>query len=314
MYKWLLVLLIIPTLLSSCNLFDDGQLNNVGLLLEGTIHDESWGRGAYLGLLNIKEEQNVSVLFRENIDTERKAEEAVEDFKRQGVNLVFGHGSNFGRVFDSFNEYYPDIQFVYFNGRTFDRNITSINFDGYEVGYFAGMVAGEMTDTQKIGVVSAFQYQDEVEGFFEGVQAVDPTIDMDIRVVNSRYDQQRAIMFFNELVDEGVDVVFPAGDGFNTPVIRAAQEEGIYAIGFIDDQYDIAPKTVLTSTVHKVDGLYTEIATQFNEDNLPSGIVNITFDQNYLTIGNFGDDVSLPIQTHVEEKIAEFEETGQLPK
>ncbi|GAA0455004.1 BMP family ABC transporter substrate-binding protein [Alkalibacillus silvisoli] len=313
MYKWLFLIIITPTILTSCGYFDDGQLNNVGILLEGTIHDETWGRGGYLGGLNIKDEQNVSVLIRENIDTNRKAEEAVQDFARQGVNLVFGHGSNFGRVFDQINEYHSDVHFIYFNGQIFDRNITSVNFDGYDMGFFSGMLAAEMTETEHIGIISAFHHQDEAQGFYEGVQSVDPSINTTINSVNSWYDQQRAIMFFEQMIEEDVDVVYPAGDGFNVPVIRLAEQYDLYAVGYIHDQYEVAPETVITSTVHEVEGIYPELAQMFDDDMLPSGIMNITFDEEYIYLGEYGDAVSTHLAAHLDEVIEEFLETGQLP-
>ncbi|MDQ0351767.1 transcriptional activator of comK gene [Alkalibacillus filiformis] len=314
MYKWLFLIMITPMILSSCGYFNSGQLNNVGLLLEGTIHDETWGRGAYLGSLNIKEEQNVSALLRENIDTHREAEEAVQDFASQGVNLVFGHGENFGRMFEQMNEYHPDIQFIYFNGQIFDRNITSVNFDGYHMGFFSGMLAAEMTETNQIGVIAAYHHQDEVQGFYEGIQAVDSSINTIINSVNSWHDQQRAMMMFDQLLDQGIDVIYPAGDGFNVPVIRAAEQHGIYAIGYIHDQYDVAPETVITSTVQEVEGLYSEIAQMYNEGTLPSGIMNISFDQEYIYLGEYGDDVPIHLAAHIDEMIEQYIDTGRLPQ
>ncbi len=295
-------------------MFDDGKLNNVGLLMEGTIHDETWGSGAYSGLLNIKEDKNVSVLLRENIATLKTAEKAVKDLERQGVNLVFGHGSNYGRIFDSLNEYYPEIHFVYFNGQTFDHNITSIHFDGYDMGYFAGRLAGEMTSTKHIGIIRAFKMQEEAEGFYEGVLAVDPTIKVSVRSVNSWYDQQKAMLHFQQLTEQGIDVVYPAGDGFNVPVIKAAEAEDIFAVGYIQDQHHISESTVLTSTVQQLDGLYLKVADMYDQQQLTPGIINFPFDQSFVTLGTYSNEVPEGLQSKLNNEMDSYIESGVLPR
>ncbi|MFD2639389.1 BMP family ABC transporter substrate-binding protein [Piscibacillus salipiscarius] len=315
--KKLLIFILLATsfLLVSCGqVFNTGQLNNVGLLLDGTIHDETWGKGAYLGALEIKEEQNVSILTRENVTTSRETEEQVKDMKRQGVNLVFGHGSDFGTHFNDINETYPGLHFVYFNGNTFDRNITSIHFDGYEMGYFAGVLSAKVTKTNEIGIVSAFQSQPEVQGFFEGVKDTNSNIKVHIRSVFDWYDQQRAMLLFNDLLKENIDIVYPAGDGFNIPIILEAKKQDIYAIGYVSDQYEVAPGTVLTSTVQDIEKIYVDIANQYDEGELPSGVIHYGFDDEYIYLGKYGEAVSDRVKREMDELIERYLETGRLKK
>ncbi|TFB22025.1 BMP family ABC transporter substrate-binding protein [Filobacillus milosensis] len=309
----MMVVIMATTILTSCGqLFDRGQLNNVGLLVDGTIHDETWGKGAYLGVLNIKDEHNVSVITKENVNSLRKTEEYVKDMDRQGVNLIFGHGASFGKYFDQINEYYPNIHFVYFNGNTFDNNITSIHFDGYDMGYFAGVLSAQMTKLKKIAIISAFQNQPEVQGFFEGVKDTDPSIRVILRSVFDWYDQKRALSLFNNLMDDGIDVVYPAGDGFNVPIIEKASEHDIYSIGYINDQHDISPKYVLTSTIQDLEKLYLEIANQYNRDELPSGIISYGFDDQYVYLGKYGDTVPESTRERVEEAIQQYLKSGRI--
>lgn len=310
-----ITLILTLLILTSCGSFyNRGDLENVGLLLESTIHDETWGKSAYLGLINIKNEHNVSVLFKENVTTLKKVEEIVKDFDRQGVNLVFGHGSNFGKYFKQINEYYPHIHFVYFNGNDFDRNITSIHFDGYEMGYFAGMLAAMMTETNKLGIIPAFINQSEVEGFYEGAKEINPSIQIYIKPVQDWYDEQLAKKHFYDLINIGIDIVYPAGDSFNVPIIYEAQKENIYAIGYINDQYEKAENTVITSTIQQVEQIYLDIATQFDDGLLPSGVLHFDFDNIYISLGKFGDEVPAEIKEEMDEYINNFLKTGVLPK
>ncbi|GEL76891.1 BMP family ABC transporter substrate-binding protein [Tenuibacillus multivorans] len=307
--------IVVLLLLSSCGeVFERGQLNNVGLLLEGTIHDETWGKGAYLGVLNIKDEHNTSVITRENVTTLRETEEYVKDMKRQGVNLIFGHGAEFGKYFEQINEYYPNVHFVYFNGNSFDQNITSIHFDGYEMGYFAGVLSAKMTDTKEIGVISAYQNQSEVQGFYEGVKDTDSSIDLHLRSVFNWYDEQRAMLFLNDLIDEGIDIVYPAGDGFNVPIIEKASEHNIQSIGYINDQYEIDPDTVLTSTIQDLEKIYLEVANQYDEGELTPGVISYSFDNEYIYLGRYGNEVPEGVREDINESINHYIETGRIVK
>ncbi|SEP83929.1 nucleoside-binding protein [Piscibacillus halophilus] len=313
--KYLLLLGLASTvfLLVSCGqVFNKGQLNNVGLLLDGTIHDETWGKGAYLGALEIKEEHNISVLTRENVSTIRETEEHVKDMKRQGVNLVFGHGSEFGKYFDQLNEAYPDMHFVYFNGNTFDQNITSIHFDGYEMGYFAGVLSAKVTQTNEIGIISAFENQPEVQGFFEGVKDTDPRVNLHLRSVFDWYDQQRALLLFKDLLADNIDIVYPAGDGFNIPIILEAEKHDIYSIGYVSEQNEVAPESVITSTIQDLEKIYVNIANQFDQGELPSGVIHYGFDNEYIYLGEYGDTVSDEVKEEVDAAINRYLESGSL--
>src|SRR5699024_2421464 len=92
------------------------------------------------------------------------------EFVQKGVNLIFGHSHLYGKYFMDIAELYPDVHFVYFNGKSYADNVTSLNFNPYAVAFFGGMVAGEMTSSNHVGIIAAYEWQAEIEGFNEGVK------------------------------------------------------------------------------------------------------------------------------------------------
>ena len=308
----LILMVVISCAVVGCNPWaDDGNLENVGLILEGTIHDETWGHSAYLGMLDIKEEFNVSILFEENVTELEQVERIVSDFNRQGVNLIFGQGENFGRFFDEISEFYPKIQFVYFNGNTFSNNITSVQFDNYDLYFFAGMLSAEMTTTNRVGVLSPYASTSSLEGFFDGVRSVNPNIDIHYQSIKSGYDQQQAIKVYNEMVETGIDVIFPAGEGFNTPIIHQAKEDDISVIGYINDQYKLAQNHVITSTVIETEEIYPQIAQMVDDETFASGIMNLGFMSPHIHLGNYGDHVPPSVREWLDQQIESYLETGE---
>ena len=93
-----------------------GKVEKVGLLVPETINDQVWGTKGYRGLLQIQSSLGVDVFFKEGMNSPELVEEAVKEFDRQGVNLIYGHGNEFAVYFNKISMKYPEIHFISFNG------------------------------------------------------------------------------------------------------------------------------------------------------------------------------------------------------
>ncbi|GAE31217.1 BMP family ABC transporter substrate-binding protein [Halalkalibacter hemicellulosilyticus] len=269
--------------------------SKIGLLLENTIDDQGWNSKGYQGLLNIHSKFEVDVVFKENIDSEAKVERAVEEFAAEGVTLVFGHGHFYAEPFTQLGKQYDDLHFVSFNGSVEGSNVTSLHFDGYAMGFFAGLIAAKMSETHQVGVIAAFPWQSEVEGFYEGA-SLDEMTTVRIDYVEDWANEEKALDFFNDMVASGVDVFYPTGDGFHVRVVEETKREGLYVIGYVSDQLDLGGTTVLTSTIQKVDGLYELIANQYQKDELIGGNFMYDFADGVISLGPFGSEVPEDVQ------------------
>jgi len=289
------------------------KLQKVGMLVSDTINDQVWGTKGYKGLLRVQAKFGVEVFYREGVDSKAAAQKAVEDFKRKGVNLIFGHGQEYGAYFDELAEQYPDIHFVFFNGEAKKKNVTSLNFEGHAMGFFGGMVAGHMTKTNKVGVIAAFEWQPEVDGFFEGASYEKKDVHVDVEYVQSWDDIDAALTILDRMIHDGVDVVYAAGDTFSVPVIEKVKEHGLYAIGYVTDQADLGERTVLTSTVQHVDELYELAVEKFIKGELTSGTTYVDFQDGVIEMGTFSPVVDEPFQQKIKKAVERYKQTGKLP-
>ncbi len=237
-----------------------GKLQKVGLLVPETVNDQVWGTKGYKGLLKIHSKMDVDVFYNEGMNSEDKVNQAVKEFDQKGVNLIFGHGAEYAEYFNAISKDYPEIHFVCFNGDAKSTNTTSLNFKGYAMGYFGGMVAAHMSKTHQVGVLAAYEWQPEVEGFYQGALAENKNTKVSIDYVGNWDNDKYAIQLADKMMDNGVDVIYPGGDGFNIPVIEKVRERGLFVIGYVTDQSDLGKSTVLTSTIQNVDKLYEMIA------------------------------------------------------
>ncbi|WP_026561044.1 BMP family ABC transporter substrate-binding protein [Bacillus sp. J37] len=307
------VLIILLSLLGCGQPVASGELEKVGLLVTETIDEKVWGTKGYKGLLKIQSELNVDVYYKEGMNDEADIREAIEEFHNNGVNLIFGHGSEFTNYFNEISSEYPDIHFVVFNGEANGENVTSLNFDSNAMGFFGGMVAGEMTKTNKVAVLAAFEWQPEVDGFFEGAYYQNENVEVDIQYVQDWNNTDIALTLLDQMIEDGVDIVYVAGDGYNIAVIEKLKEEGLYAIGFVSDQSDLGKGTVLTSTVQHVDKLYEVVAKEFDNGKLENGELYYDFKDGVISLGTFSPLVNDEFKSTVMESIKEYKETGLLP-
>src|SRR5690625_2314999 len=223
-------------LLSSCtNTSKSSSIQKVGMLLDGSVDDHSWNQKGYHGLLNIKKQFNVEVNYKEGIKTRSQIINAVDKFVKDGVNLIFGHNHIYGRVFVQIAKEYPDVNFVYFNGGYFDDRVTSMSFNSHAMGFFSGMLAGKMSKTNNVGVIAAYEWQPEIEGFYEGVKFQNSDNKVHINFVPNN-NEELALDIYHRMTEKDVDVLYPVGDSFSENVIEEASKDNIYSIGYISDQ------------------------------------------------------------------------------
>ncbi|WLR42938.1 BMP family ABC transporter substrate-binding protein [Bacillus carboniphilus] len=307
-----LILLLLFSLLG-CEQMQTNNLNKVGLLVYETVNDQVWGTKGYKGLLKIQSELGVDVDYKDQMNNESAIKQAVKEFDEDGINLVFGHGVQYEDTFNSLSKQYPSMHFVFFNGDAQGENVTSLNFEAYSMGFFAGMIAAYMSETKQLGVIASKEWQQEVVGFKEGALFQDSNVKVDIEYTDDWDNVPVAQNRLDSLLQKQADVVYPAGDGYNVPVIERLKEEGKYAIGYITDQSVLGEQTVLTSTVQHVDELYVLVAKRFQEGNLTSGNLTFGFEQEIIDLGEFSPLIDEDFIEKIENDIKRYKESGELP-
>lgn len=301
-------------ILIGCHAVTETEVHTrVGLLLPENIDDQGWNSKGYEGLLKIHSKLNVDVFYKEEVKTLEKVEASVKEFNDIGVNLVFGHSQIYAPLFMEIKDQYPNMHFIVFNGEVSGENITSLNFKGYSMGFFAGMLASEMTETNVIGVIAAYPWQSEVDGFVEGALYKNKDTNVVVNYVSNLSDTKNVLKLFDEMVVEDVDVFYPTGDSYHVPIIEEVRKHGLYGIGFIEDHSDLGQSTILTSTIQHVDELYEITAEKYLNGELESGNQYFDFAEGVISLGMFSPDVPIEIQDEINSAINSYIETGKLP-
>ena len=309
LFLFILVIVILP----GCSYFQGNELNNIGMLFDSTIEDNSWNEKGYEALLEMEKQFKTDVFYKENVRSEQEVKTAVADFVKEGVNLVIGHGNSYGNHFVDLTKTYPEVHFIYTNGEIYDSGITSINMNVHALGFFAGMVAGEMTKSDQIGVIAAYSWQPELEGLYEGAKYQNPNSNLMIDFLTDWDDVEQALAVYEKSKTNGADIIIPIGHAYSKAVIEAAADDGIHSIGYIQDQHEIAPDYVLTSMIQHIDHLYIKAATDFNNGDLVGGIRSYDIHEDYIKLGEFNEKIPEYFRTYIQEEIENYKETNLLP-
>lgn len=131
----------------------------------------------------------------------------------------------------------------------------------HQPAFLAGIIAGKITKTNKIGVVAAMPINEVnriVNAFIHGAKAVNPNVETKVVYLLGNippgespwYHPATAKRLAKTLIDSGVDVIFAERVGAEEAAREAyAGGKEVWVIGNMADQYERAPEVTITSLV-----------------------------------------------------------------
>jgi basic membrane lipoprotein Med (substrate-binding protein (PBP1-ABC) superfamily) len=181
---------------------------------------------------------DVDYVYREEVGpdlTNPYAEELISE----GADIVIGNAEFMGMPLKDIADEYPDVYFgsIIASDLSTKRNFIRLFPRQYQALYLEGLVAGALTETGNIGIVSAFpsvQVIRRTAGFYLGVQEAARLLGKDITVyvkyVGDWYLPQEERDIANTLITQyNVDIITQQTDS-GSP-LDVALEEGIWFVG-----------------------------------------------------------------------------------
>ena len=224
----------------------------VAALLPGQIYDKSWVQAGYEQLERAKEECGIEFVYTESV-TQPEQAEVFRNYAQQGYDIVIGYGGEFHDAAASVAPDFPDIEFVLVNSLVADgENVTSSVPDYFETWYLSGVLACQMTKTNKVALLNSMELPHlkaaEI-GFQMGAQTCGKEVETRTVYVGTWTDVNKAKEAAQALIDEGFDVIKHHLDTADIGLFTAAEDAGTYTIGTYRDQSDISPKSIVGSVV-----------------------------------------------------------------
>lgn len=239
----------------------------VALLTPGPVSDAGWNALAYEGLVAIRDQLGAEVAQIET-KTPAEFEEGFRDFARRGYQLIFGHGFEFQDAAAAVAADFPGTIFITSSGNTVRKNVAPLRFMIEEATFLQGILAGQMSKTETVGVVGGIEIpsvKSTVLAFEAGFRLVRSHGQVLVTYVGNWEDVGAAKEAALALVHQGADFLFHNADAAGLGVFQAAEEKKVYALGTNKDQNGVAPEVVIASAVIDVPRAFVEVAKEVQE-------------------------------------------------
>jgi basic membrane protein A and related proteins len=247
------------------------QSLRVAVLTDALFSDGGWGSASAAAAEMIRTNYDCEVIVQDNVSI-ADIESTLHQYAESRYDLIIAHGVQWGDPALRIGKQFPNVRIVVFTGLVESQNVASIFPMQQEGAFLLGALAGMMTKTNVIAYVGGENYPNVIN-IFEGYKHGARTTNAEAKVVgtylndwdNPPKGKEAATSLIRQ---HNADIIFHVADSSGRGVVEAAKENGIYALGAVQDQNSLAPDTVLSSFVLDVDKAY---------DGAVRSVLNSTF-------------------------------------
>ncbi len=281
----------------------------VGFVYVSPIGDAGWTYQHELGRRELEAAlgDKVKTSFVESVPEGADAERVIRKFAASGYGLIFTTSFGYMNPTIKVAKQFPNVVFEHATGYKTAKNVGTYVARFYEGRYLTGIVAGKMTKSNIIGYVAAFPIPEVVRGidaFTLGLRSVNPKAEVRVIWVNSWYDPGKEREAAETLIAQGADVITQHTD--STAPVQAAEDKGVFAIGYHSDMSKYGPKAHLTATTHHWGKFYTRVAQQVIDGTWKSTQVWGGIAEGMIKLAPFGPAVPEDVRKLVTAKQAEI--------
>ncbi len=242
--------------------------------------------------------------FFENVPEGDDGLPALRQIAEDGYDLIFT--TSFGYMYPSLNIAfeYPDIRIEHATGFVRTANMSTYNARFYEGRVSQGIIAGNMTKTNKVGYIASFPIPEVIRGInvaFLAARSVNPDIEFEIIWVNSWFNPPDEEAAARQLAANGADVLIQHTD---TPEpMKVAEELGIFAFGQASDMSAYGVNASLSASINHWGPYYVERIGAFLDGTWESSDRWGGISSEMLEIGSFSANIPQRVQEQAIDAI-----------
>ena len=272
----------------------------------GPIADGGWTFQHHVGAESAKAGlgDRVEIEWAENVPEDSSAEAVIEDFARSGCNIIFTTSFGFMDQTNAIAAKYPDVKFEHATGYKRDTpNVSTYNARFYEGRAVEGLIAGEMTRTDKIGYIASFPIPEVLAGinaYYLAAKKVNPDVELKVTWIYTWFDPKVEGEAARAMIEDGVDVIAAHTD--STATLEEAAKTGGAVLGFgqASDMTEFGPSPRISAIVNNWGPYYFErISALLNGTYVQSDTFK-GMSQGVL-IGLISDEVPGSVRTEAED-------------
>jgi len=189
----------------------------VAFVYVGPHNDGGYSQAHEEGRLYLQQnDPNVETTYSESVPEGAQAEKVFRDYASAGYDLIFGTSFGFMDAMVNTAKDNPTVKFMHASGYKRSDNLGTYFGRMEQPDYLAGIVAGKMTKTNKIGFVLPYSIPEcirEVDSFTVGAREVNPKVTVTVVYTNSWFDPAKEGDSAKSLLNQGCDII-ASGRGF----------------------------------------------------------------------------------------------------
>ncbi len=231
----------------------------VGFVYVSPVGDAGYSYAHDQGRKVVEEMDGVMTMYQEAVPEGPDSERVILNMARKGAKLIFTTSYGYMDPTIRVAKEFPETFFMHCSGFKMADNAGNYFGRMYQARYLTGMVAGAMTKSNIIGYAAAFPIPEVIRGinaFTLGVRAVNPEAQVRVVWTKTWYDPTTEKEAAKSLIDVGADVITQHQDSPGPQ--EAAQERGVYSIGYNTDMSAFAPKSHLTAAIWNWGAFYKD--------------------------------------------------------
>ena len=250
------------------------------------------------------EQEGIKTAFVETVPQTADVATVERDFIDQGFDLIFATAFGYQPFTQEVANENPDKHFFGITP-TIAPADNILNFYGklWDGRYLTGLVAGSMTESNKIGFVAAHPIPTVIAGinaFTRGVREVNPEAEVQVVWTLSWFDPPAEKQAAVALVEGGADVIAQHQD---TPSpVQGAAENGAWAIGSESDMTSFAPDKYLTGTIWDWCPFYKQAVAMVQDGSFAPGEFYGDLEDGTVSIAPLNDAVPDDVKALVETR------------
>lgn len=275
----------------------------VGFIFVSPVGDAGWSYAHDQGRLALEKLPGVSTAYVEAVPEGPDSERVMTNMARKGYDVVFATSYGYMDPMLKVAKQFPKTVFMHCSGYKTAPNMGNYFGRMYEARYLSGLVAGEMTKSNIIGYVAAFPIPEVIRGinaFTVGVREANPKAEVRVVWTKTWYDPATEKEAAKSLLDVGADVIAQHQDSPGPQ--EAAQERGVYSVGYNSDMAAFAPKAHLTAPIWNWAPFYIDTVERVKNGTWKSGAAWPGIKEGIVALAPFGPMVPDNVRRHVTAK------------
>lgn len=292
----------------------------MGFIFVGPRDDYGYNQAHFEGKAAVAKLDWVKAFDEEKVPETIEVQKTMESMvKLDGAQVLFP--TSFG-YFDphilKVAPHYPTIQFLHCGGLYQDgkhpKNVGS--YFGYidESQYIAGIVAGGMSKSGKLGFVAAkpiSQVLRNINNYTLGARSIKPNTTVHVIFTGDWSLPVREAEATNSLVDQGIDVVTCHVDSPKV-VMTTCEKRGIYCTGYHCNQSKLAPKGYLTGAEWNWAKVYMDYAEMIRKGQTVPHLIRGGLKEGIVRVSDYNQVVTEAVRKQADAAKDRFMSGGMV--